>query len=75
MAKLTTPAETPEMLTVRERVLLFCAASRTDWLQAGVTLDIVSRMLTMGLISRDAAGAVELTGRGRTVFRAVLPDL
>jgi hypothetical protein len=37
VAKLTTPAEILEMLSVRERVLLFCAASRTDWLHAGIT--------------------------------------
>jgi hypothetical protein len=32
-------------------------------------------MLMMGLISRDAAGAVALTDRGRAVFRTILPDL
>jgi hypothetical protein len=74
MAKLTTPAKTAEMLSVRERVLLFCAASRTDWLQAGVTLDIVTHMLMVGLISRDAAGAVALTDRGRAVYNAMLPE-
>jgi hypothetical protein len=30
VAKLTTPADTANALTVRERVLLFCAASGTD---------------------------------------------
>jgi hypothetical protein len=74
MAKLTTPVKTAEMLSVRERVLLFCAASRTDWLQAGVTLDIVTHMLMVGLISRDAAGAVALTDRGRAVYNAMLPE-
>jgi hypothetical protein len=74
MAKLTTPAKTAEMLSVRERVLLFCAASRTDWLHAGVTLDIVTHMLMVGLISRDAAGAVALTERGRAVYNAMLPE-
>jgi hypothetical protein len=49
MAKLTTPAKTAEMLSVRERVLLFCAASRTDWLQAGVT----HRWLNQGIIAGE----------------------
>jgi hypothetical protein len=31
MAKLTLPNEAAAGLTVRERVLLFCAASGTDW--------------------------------------------
>ena len=74
MAKLTTSAKTAEMLSVRERVLLFCAASRTDWLLAGVTLDVVTHMLMVGLISRDAAGAVALTDRGRAVYNAMLPE-
>jgi hypothetical protein len=34
---LTTPADAANALTVRERVLLFCAASGTDWGHAGIT--------------------------------------
>jgi len=37
VAKLTMPADTTSLLTVRERVLLFCAASGTDWAHAGIT--------------------------------------
>jgi hypothetical protein len=35
MAKLSMPAEAAKALSVRERVLLFCAASGTDWVHAG----------------------------------------
>jgi hypothetical protein len=33
------PTATAAGLTVRERVLLYCAASGTDWQHAGVTGD------------------------------------
>jgi hypothetical protein len=75
MAKLTMPAEAAKALSVRERVLLFCTASRTDWLHAGVTGETVTAMVVKGLFERDAAGVLILTDRGRAVFRALLPDL
>jgi hypothetical protein len=37
MAKLTLPADEAKALSVRERVLLFCIASGTDWQKASVT--------------------------------------
>ena len=75
MAKLTTPADTANLLTARERVLLFCAASGTDWEHAGITGDNVTAMIEKGLIVRDAAGDLSPTDRGHAVLRAMLPDL
>jgi hypothetical protein len=45
MAKLTMPAEAAKALAVRERVLLFCAASGTDWLHGGVTGETVTAVV------------------------------
>jgi hypothetical protein len=75
MAKLSMPAEAAKALSVRERVLLFCAASGTDWVHAGVTGETVTAVVVKGLISRDAAGMLALTDRGCVVLRAMLPDL
>jgi hypothetical protein len=75
MAKLTTPADTANALTVRERVLLFCAASGTDWVHAGITGENVTAMIVKGLIERDAGGEITPTDRGRAVLRAMLPEL
>jgi hypothetical protein len=54
MAKLTTPADTANLLTVRDRLLLFCAASGTDWEHAGITGGTVTAMIVKRLIVRDA---------------------
>jgi hypothetical protein len=75
MAKLSMPAEAAKALSVRERVLLFCAASGTEWVHAGVTGETVTAMVVKGLIERDAGGALALTDRGRAVLRAMLPEL
>ena len=74
MAKLTMPAQVAAGLSARERVLLFCAASGTNWQHAGVTGENVTAMVVKGLITRDAAGEIALTDRGRPVFRAMLLD-
>jgi hypothetical protein len=72
---LTTPAQTGQVLTVRERMLLFCAASDTDWLHAGIPAETVITTMFKGLICIDVAGALALTNRGRAVLRAILPEL
>jgi hypothetical protein len=59
-------AEAAKALAVRERVLLFCAASGSE---------TVTAVVVKGLVERDAAGALALTDRGRAVLRAMLPDL
>ena len=74
MAKLSTPADTANLLTVRERVLLFCAASGTDWVHAGITGETVTAMIVKGLIVRDAGGEITPTDRGRAVFRAMVHE-
>ena len=75
MAKLIMPAEAAEALRVSERMLLFCAASNTDWKHPAIPAEIVTTMVVKGLIERDAAEALTRTDRGRAVLRAMLPDL
>jgi hypothetical protein len=75
MAKLTTPAQTAEALSVRERLVLLCAGSGTDWQHVAGGGEAVTALIVKGLISRDAGGALALTDRGRAVLRAMLPDL
>jgi hypothetical protein len=75
MAKLTTPAQTAEALSVRERVLLLCIASGTEWAKAGITGAFVTPVVVKGLVDKNAAGTLTLTDRGRAVLRAMLPDL
>jgi hypothetical protein len=69
----STPAEVAAALSVRERVILFCAGSGTDWLLARITVETVITMLLKGPLHRDTT--VSLTERGRAVLRAMLPDL
>jgi hypothetical protein len=71
----STPAEVAAALSVRERVLLFCIASATDWLLARITAEIATALLLKGLLQRDTTGRLSLTDRGRAVLRAMLPDL
>ena len=75
MAKTIMLSETAKGLTVKERVLVFCAASGTDWQHAGLTGENVIAMVVKGLVERDAAGVLSLTDFGLTVLRAMLPDL
>ena len=75
MAKRSTQEEVAADLTVRERVLLFCAASNTDWEHAGVPGETVTAMVVRGLIERDAGGRLDLTERGLVTLRGLLPDL
>jgi hypothetical protein len=74
MAKLTMPAEAAAGLSVRERVLLFCAASATDWQHTVITGENVTGMVVKGSITRGAAGEITLTDRGRAMLRAMLLD-
>jgi hypothetical protein len=74
MAKRVTPSAVALDLTVRERILLFCAASGTDWEHAGMTGEIVTAMVVKGQVVRDAGGHLALTERGRAALRALLRD-
>jgi hypothetical protein len=68
-------AEVAASLPVRERMLLFCIASATDWLLARITGETVVATLEKGLVERDTTGRISLTDHGRDVLRAMLPDL
>jgi hypothetical protein len=54
--------------------LLFCLASGTDWVRAGVTQATAQHMLVRGLVERDPATVerFKLTLRGRAVLAALL---
>lgn len=73
--KLTTPADTARALTTNERLLLFCAASDTDWSNARLPGATVTNMMVKGLIMRDTEGRIVPTERGHVVLRALLPNL
>jgi hypothetical protein len=75
MAKLSMPAEAAKALSVPERLLLFCVASEMDWRHAKIAERVVTEVVIKNLISRDAAGTLTLTDRGRVVLRAMLPDV
>jgi hypothetical protein len=75
MAKLSMPADAAKALSVPERLLLFCVASETDWRHAKIAERIVTEVVVKGLVERDAASLLTLTGRGRAVLRSMLPDL
>jgi hypothetical protein len=58
-------APTPRSnLTVRERILLFCVATRTDWQRAGVPGETVIDMIEKGLIVDHPLDRLTLTMRG-----------
>ena len=59
---------------MRERILLFCVASGTDWQRACIPGEIVTEMVK-SLVVRDALGRLALTNGGRAAARALLPDL
>jgi uncharacterized protein (DUF2345 family) len=43
-------------LTVKERVLLFCAGSGIDWKCAGIMSETVRALIVRGLVARNAMG-------------------
>jgi hypothetical protein len=49
-------------LGVRERILLFCIGTGTDWQRAGVTSETVTALVVNGLLQRDALGALWRVG-------------
>jgi hypothetical protein len=73
MAKTPTTDTIVAELTVPERVLLFCLASGTDWVKAGVTHATAQHLLVRNLVVRDHAAAdFVLTDQGRAVLVALL---
>jgi hypothetical protein len=61
-------------LSVPERVLLFCIASNTDWMKAGVTPATAQEMVTLGLIGCNHTGSYRLSCQGRAVFAVLLTN-
>jgi hypothetical protein len=59
-------------LSIPERILLFCVASRTEWDRAGVTGATVTVLVVRGLIERDVGGRFVLTKQGRAVLDAMV---
>jgi hypothetical protein len=73
MAKRPTPGSTA--LTARERTLLFCVDSGTDWRRVGITGETVTALIVKGLLVRDAEGRLALTDAGRAALRALRREL
>jgi len=73
MPKRLGPENLASKLTVPERVLLFCLASGTDWVRAGVNPSVAQHMLVRDLVARDQTGnRFVLTALGRAVLAALL---
>ena len=72
MTKAPTPETIAADLTVPERMLLFCVASNTDWIRAGVRAVTTRALLVKGLIERDHVATYRLTEQGRAVLAAML---
>ena len=67
------PESVAEDLTVSERILLLCIDSGTDWQTASrVTTATVAAMVLKGLVERDAAGRLTLSGEGRAAVEVML---
>jgi hypothetical protein len=75
MVKATAESFIATGLSISERVLLFCLASDTDPLRAGVPSETITAAWVKGFVDRNAAGDLELTESGRAVLRAMLTDL
>jgi hypothetical protein len=72
MAKAPTLQSIAANLLISERVLLFCIASRTDWVGAGVPNASVEMMIVLGLIERNHTETYRLTEQGRAVLNVLL---
>ncbi len=68
------PAVQAAALSIPERILLFCIASKTEWERAGITGATVTTMVIKVLIQRDPAGDLHLTKQGHAVLAALLGE-
>ena len=67
------PESVARVLTVQERVLLFCVGSGTDLLRAGVTGHTVQVGIVKGIVIRDGQDQqLALTELGRKVLAGLL---
>jgi hypothetical protein len=71
-----TPKSIAAVLTVPQRVLLFCVASGTDYRKAGITSAATVQLAIMrNLVKRDeATSRLVLTDKGRAVFAALVTN-
>ena len=72
MAKQPKAEAVAASLSVPERVLLFCVASRTEWQKAHVPGETVLMLIVKGLLKRGNTGPLWLTKDGRDVLDALL---
>jgi hypothetical protein len=72
MAKAPTTETIAAELSVLERVLLFCLASGTVWLKAGVPTIAVQHSLVGNLVDLDRPSNLVLTEQGRAVLAVPL---
>jgi hypothetical protein len=68
----TSPPHLTADLSVPERVLLFCVASKTDWDRAGIRGAAITSTIYRGLIQRDPLGQLSLTKEGRATFHSLI---
>jgi hypothetical protein len=62
--------EASQLVTAyKDRILLFCVASDTEWELAGIT---GATVIVRGLIERDAGNRLALTEQGRAVLTALI---
>jgi hypothetical protein len=72
MAKAPTTDTIAAELSVPERLLLFCLASGTDWLKAGVPTITVQHLLVRNLVDHEHATKFVLTDQRRAAFDVLL---
>ena len=72
MAKAPTAEAIGASLSARERVLLFCLGSDTEWVSVGIPPSTVTHLIVRNLVERDQAGLPQLTDQGRAVLRALI---
>jgi cold shock CspA family protein len=65
---------TANVLSVRERLLLFYAAVGTDTTHAGITDENMTALMVKGLVRRDRQGRLTLTEQGREVLWELLQE-
>ena len=72
MAKTATPESIAADLPIQARLLLFCLATGTDWVRAGIPPSTAQVMLVRGLVERGQVGQYRLTEQGQAVLDALL---
>jgi hypothetical protein len=64
-----------DVLSMTERILLFCVGSQTSWERTGATRTTVTSLIITGLIQRDPAGTLRLTKEGRASLLTMLGEV